>query len=253
MKTDHPIIPSPPLLSRRRFLRAAAVTATSGFCAPAAIGGDKAGNKYPVVGAGEHQYEVIHDWGALPDGHVYGNTHGVCQDAQGRIHIKHTVGAGARCEDAVVVFDEQGRFVRSWGRGFKGGAHGLHFHREGGADYLYLCDTRRRFAVKTTLEGEEVVRFPFPAGDGLYASENEYCPTNVAIAPDGTVFIADGYGKSYVHRYTADGRYLGSFGGAGRGSGGIDRVLLPPGHIGHTGPLAGRVLGRRARLSQVVR
>ena len=216
MKPNTSVTAAPPHLSRRRFLVAAAATAASPFCAPAAGGTDKAESGRPIVGEGDHQYEVLHDWGALPDGHVYGNTHGVGQDAQGRIYIKHTVGAGARCEDAVVVFDDQGRFVRSWGREFKGGAHGLHLQKENGTEYLYLCDTRRRFAVKTTLEGEEVLRFPFPAGAGLYASENEYCPTNAAIAPDGTVFIADGYGKSYVHRYTAQGRYLDSFGGAGK-------------------------------------
>jgi hypothetical protein len=204
----------PNRLDRRGFLLTAA-TATAGLCAPAVLGSDKAESRNPLVGTGEHQYEVFHDWGVLPDGHVYGNTHGVCQDSQRRIYIKHTVGAGARCEDAVVVFDDRGRFVRSWGREFKGGAHGLHLQQEKGTEYLYLCDTRRRCAVKTTLEGEVVLRFPFPAGAGLYAGDNEYCPTNVAVAPDGTVFIADGYGKSYVHRYAADGSYLGSFGGAG--------------------------------------
>jgi len=216
MNPDDPINRPPNLLSRRSFLLAAVATSASGFGVPATFGSDKSGSKAPVVGAGEHRYEVIHDWGTLPDSHVYGNTHGVCQDAQRRVYIKHTVGTGARCEDAVVVFDERGRFMRSWGPEFKGGAHGLQLHREGGTEYLYLCDTRRRFAVKTTLEGEEVLRFPFPGGDGLYARENEYCPTNVAIAPDGTVFVADGYGKSYVHRYTAGGQYLDSFAGAGK-------------------------------------
>ena len=51
--------------------------------------------KRPITGQGEHQYEVIHDWGSLPSKIAYGNTHGVCEDSQGRIHVFHTVGAGS--------------------------------------------------------------------------------------------------------------------------------------------------------------
>ena len=52
---------------------------------------DKSGNKRPVVGTGAHTYEVTHDWGELPADIQYGNTHGVCEDAQGHIYIHHTV------------------------------------------------------------------------------------------------------------------------------------------------------------------
>jgi hypothetical protein len=210
MNTPQRSCPAP--LSRRRFLHA---TAAAAGIAPWVHAADKAGARRPMVGSGAYQYEVLHDWGELPDGYVYGNTHGVCQDAQGFIYIKHTVGTGARCEDAVVVFDADGKFVRSWGKDFKGGAHGLHLNREGGTEFLYLCDIRRRFAVKTTVAGEEVFRFPFPAAEGLYEKPEDYVPTNIAIAPDGTVFVADGYGKSYIHRYTTQGKYLASFAGPG--------------------------------------
>src|SRR5579862_3068669 len=113
-------------ISRRHFVCAAALGV------PAILGAqDKSGSRLPILGEGEYQYEAIHDWGELPAGHVYGNTHGVAVDAQGFVHIKHTVGAGATVEDAVVVFDDQGKFVRSWGKQYKGGAHGLHLSREG--------------------------------------------------------------------------------------------------------------------------
>jgi sugar lactone lactonase YvrE len=176
---------------------------------------DKADARPIVLGSGEHRYAVTHDWGELPAGHAYGNTHGVCEDARGFIYIKHTVGAGAQRQDAIVVFDPKGRFVRSWGPEFKGGAHGLHLQREGGEEFLYLCDPARHLVVKTTLEGQAVVKFPFPGQAGLYAKESEYRPTNVAIAPDGTVFVADGYGKNFIHRYTTAGKYLASFAGTG--------------------------------------
>jgi len=186
---------------------------------PSVFGEEKSGARRPVIGTGEQTYEVFHDWGALPEGHRYGNTHGVCHDRQGYIYVKHTVGKGAVCEDAVVVFDPAGRFVRSFGAEFKGGAHGLHLHREGGEEFLYFCDTARKNVVKTTLTGEQVLEFPFPDGEGMYARPEEYVPTNVAIAPSGLVFVADGYGKSFVHRYTTSGEYLDSFAGAGSEAG----------------------------------
>ncbi|MEY4917482.1 MAG: hypothetical protein RL616_1395, partial [Verrucomicrobiota bacterium] len=107
-------------LNRRDFLkRTGAVTAFLA-AAPYVIAQDKTGTRPPILGVGEHQYECIHDWGELPAGHVYGNTHGVAVDAQGHIHIKHTVGKGATIDDAVVVFDADGKFIRSWGKPYKG-------------------------------------------------------------------------------------------------------------------------------------
>src|SRR5271165_7571418 len=123
-------------LSRRGFLAALG----TGFVAPLILGAtDKAGSSKPVVGSGEHTYEVTHDWGELPADIQYGNTHGVCEDSQGRIYIHHTVYATSESLDTIVVFDKQGKFVRSWGRQFKGGAHGLTIRKEGSEEFLYLC------------------------------------------------------------------------------------------------------------------
>ena len=91
-------------VSRRNFIKQTGLAAAAFTAASYVSAQDKTGNRLPVVGEGDHQYEVIHDWGELPVGHVYGNTHGVAVDAQGHIHIKHTVGNGAKVEDAVVVF-----------------------------------------------------------------------------------------------------------------------------------------------------
>ena len=82
-------------LNRRQFIKRTGLAAAAFSAAPYVIAQDKTGTRLPVIGTGDHQYEVIHDWGELPAGHVYGNTHGVAVDAQGFVHIKHTVGAGA--------------------------------------------------------------------------------------------------------------------------------------------------------------
>ena len=55
-----------------------------------------------------------------------------------------------------------------------------------------------------------------------YSAPDDYCPTNVATAPNGNFFVADGYGKSYIHEYDHNARYLRSFGGKGSQAGQTD-------------------------------
>src|ERR1700761_1373186 len=165
--------------SRRRFVQAAAV-------APAILlADDKSGLKRPVLGSGAHTYEAIHDWGELPANIKYGNTHGVAEDSQGNIYVHHTVNAASESADSMVVFDADGKFVKSWGKEFKGGAHGLHIRKEGSTEYLYLCDTKRGLMVKTTLDGEEIFTLGYPPN---YTTE-KYSPTNLAIAPNGDIYV----------------------------------------------------------------
>ncbi|HWD20750.1 MAG TPA: hypothetical protein VHB20_15890 [Verrucomicrobiae bacterium] len=196
--------------------------AAAAFAAPNIWADDKTGARPPVLGVGEFRYEALHDWGELPVGHVYGNTHGVAIDAQGQIHIKHTVGAGAKVEDAIVVFDAEGKFVRSWGKQYKGGAHGLHLNREGAEEFLYLCDPKRHLIAKTDLFGRELWRMWAPENCAGYSAPDEYCPTNIATAPHGDFYAADGYGKSFIHQYDRNAKYIRTFGGKGKDAGQTD-------------------------------
>jgi hypothetical protein len=212
--------------SRRSFLKQTSLAATAFSAAPYVIAQDKTGARPPILGSGEHQYECLHDWGELPAGHVYGNTHGVAVDKEGLIHIKHTVGKGAKIDDAVVVFDADGKFVRSWGAAYKGGAHGLHLSKEGDQEFFYLCDTKRHEFAKTTLEGKELWRKWAPEQCNGYTMPDEFVPTNIAVAPNGNFYVADGYGKSFIHEYDRDAKYLRSFGGKGSEAG---KVSCPHG------------------------
>jgi len=209
-------------LNRRRFLKQTSAAAAALSVAPYILADDKTGTRPPIVGVGEHQYEALHDWGELPAGHVYGNTHGVAVDAQGHIHIKHTIGKGATIDDAIVVFDADGKFIRSWGKAYKGGAHGLHLSREGGEEFFYLCDPKRHLFAKTTLDGQELWRKWAPEQCNGYTMPGEFNPTNIAIAPNGDIFVADGYGKSFIHQYDRDAKYIRSFGGKGKEPGQTD-------------------------------
>ncbi len=208
-------------MNRRTFLQAGAL-------APAILRAeDKAGTRLPVIGSGEHTYEVQHDWGELPADIRYGNTHGVVEDSQGRIYVHHTVHATSESSDSMVVFDAGGKFIKSWGRDFKGGAHGLHIQKEGSTEFLYLCDTKRAVVVKATLDGEEVFSLGYPEESAAYkpgpdGKKIKYSPTNLAIAPNGDLYVADGYGSSYINQYNHKGEFIRTFGGKGKEPGKVD-------------------------------
>ena len=110
--------------SRRTFLKAVSAAAATAPLAPMILNAaDKAGTKRPVLGEGEYRYEAIHNWGELPSHVVWGDTHGVCIDRQGLIYIKHRSRAKEPM-DAIVVFDGDGKFVRSFGKEYHTGGHG---------------------------------------------------------------------------------------------------------------------------------
>ena len=139
-----------------------------------------------------------------------GNTHGgMAVDRKGRIY------ASRDASPAVLVFNAWGEQVDAWGEDLAGGLHGMCINEESGEEFLYLAHTGHHQVWKTTLQGEVLWRLDMPTASGIYQEASEYLPTSVAVAPDGRLFVADGYGKGFVHRYAADRTYLGSFGGPG--------------------------------------
>jgi hypothetical protein len=225
--------------TRREFLSTVAAS-------PLLIGmQDKAGTRAPVVGEGAFRYEALHDWGVLPKHIRWGNTHGVAEDSQGQIYVHHTVHATSDAPDAVVVFDRDGRFVRSWGAEFRGVAHGMEIRREGTNEFLYFTANStapgaanpapaQATVVKATLRGEVVWRIQGPPDIEAYrapapappARPPRYNPTNVAIAPNGDVYVADGYGFYFINQYNSRGEYIRTFGGRGSEAG---QMLEPHG------------------------
>ena len=147
-------------------------------------------------------------------------------------------------DDTLVVFDEKGKFIRSWGREFKGGAHGLDIRKEGSEEFLYFVDTgkgrgpnvdpRHTWMVKMRLTGEEIFRIGYPKQSDRYKLDAEgkpatkFSPTNVAIAPNGDIYVADGYGSYYINQYNSRGEFIRTFGGEGKEPG---RLANPHGLI----------------------
>lgn len=204
--------------SRRTFLKTAAAGAVATAAAPAVHAADKSGKRLPTVGSGAYKYEATHDWGEVPDHIQWGDTHGVGIDEQGLIYIKHRSDA-PQPMDAVAVFDSRGKFVRSFGKEYHHGGHGLDIRKEGGEEFLYLCDIHNRKVVKTNLMGEHVWEMTYPEEAGLYTSIKQFRPTNVAFAPDGGFYVGDGYGSHYIHQYDKNAKWIRSWGGKGTAPG----------------------------------
>jgi len=203
---------------RRRFIKVASSVAAGAMFAPAIHAADKSGARPPVIGAGKHTYHAEHGWGRLPDHVRWGDTHGVCIDAAGLVYIKHRSSAKEPM-DAICVFDADGKYVRSFGKEYHGGGHGIDVRKEGGEEFLYLSDIKNRQVVKTSLSGEQVWRLPYPQEPGVYKSAAGYLPTNVAFSPDGGFYIGDGYGSHYIHQYDKNAKWVRTFGGQGKEAG----------------------------------
>ncbi len=184
---------------------------------------DKSGTRLPVVGSGPHTYQCVHDWLVPPDGLVWGDTHGLAQDEQGNIYVAHTVNKASMRDEAVVVYDSSGRFVRAFGAEFRGGAHGLGLRREHGEEVLYHCDINRCKIVKTDLKGQTLWEHGYPREDHAYSEKPiDFVPTNVAFGPNGDFFVGDGYGSHHLLRFSESERFLGEVGTPGHSDGQFD-------------------------------
>lgn len=175
------------------------------------------------MGSGSHRFECIHDWLTPPGDILFGDTHGVAQDAHGRIYVAHTVNEASKRASAICVFDEQGQYIESWGDRFKGGAHGLDLRTDNGEEFLYHCDTANRRVVKTKLDGRMVWDLGAPLESGKYNAGEPFIPTNVAFSPNGDFYVADGYGSNWIHQYDSKTNYIRTFGGPGKGKGQVQQ------------------------------
>ncbi|MAC74268.1 MAG: hypothetical protein CMJ22_01610, partial [Phycisphaerae bacterium] len=144
-------------LDRRRFLAAsAAVTIVPSLAVAGRPTSARMIDDPIILGEGENRWRCEHDWLTPPNGIKFGDTHGLAQDAAGRIYVAHTVGGGSTRKSGVCVYTPTGEFIGDWGAEFAGGAHGIDLRKEPNGEFLYHCDTRRRAVVKTGLDGKVV-------------------------------------------------------------------------------------------------
>jgi hypothetical protein len=132
---------------------------------------------------------------------------------------------------AIFVFDAEGKYVRSFGKQFQGGGHGIEVRQEGSQEFLYVCAYQHlKTFAKLDLLGEVVWQKHAPMEAGMYAANEDtdpknvwgtdrFLPTNFAFLDDGGFLLADGYGSFYIHRYDKDGAWQSCFGGPGEEDG----------------------------------
>jgi len=218
--------------SRRDFIKTAGAAALTSVVAPTILhSADKTGKGNLVIGTDEYRYEVLHDWPQLPSKFSWQTTHNVAIDAEGLLYVIHEGKANLTDHPSIFVFDQKGKYVRSFGNQFQGGGHGLEVRTEGKDQFLYVCAYQQVKAfAKLTLAGEVIWEKYAPMDSGIYRKDEDtvrvkrwgrdaFMPTNFAFLNDGGFLLADGYGSFYIHRYDKDGNWVSKFGGPGQGEG----------------------------------
>jgi DNA-binding beta-propeller fold protein YncE len=168
------------------------------------------------------RFEVVPGWGDLPEGWRFVEVAGVATDSHDRVY------AFNRGEHSIVIFDRDGTFLGSWGEGLFARAHGLTI---GPDDAVYCVDDLDHTIRKFTTDGRLLLTLGTsgrPSDTGAtsmdfrtiqHAGPPFNFPTALALAADGALYIADGYGNARIHTFSTDGRHLFSWGEPGHGPG----------------------------------
>ena len=177
------------------------------------------------VGTSDSTYEWIADWAKIPNSESARTGwahHGIAITEADEVMLFHQL------DPTVLVFDTDGNLLRSWDIGLTN-AHNMTLVKEDGTEYLWMADNYRNYAneyygsgersgqaIKTTLEGETLMTVQPPDIEAY--RERNCAPTAVAVNEErhggnGDIWVADGYGEHYVHRYNRSGDYISSING----------------------------------------
>lgn len=204
--------------TRRHFLAGLSTAVAATWLQPLHAAADP--KKDTLVGHGKFRYRVIKDWVAPGQGrhHPILNCHEMVQVADGRLFM-----IGDHPTNQMLVFKTDGTILTSWGNVWPGG-HGLTLARENGAEFLFVCDSglwksgnggyrQTGRVTKIDLTGRELFSISHPMSVGAYEPKMLFNPTETAVAPNGDIYVVDGYGSNFVLRYDHKGKFLARFGG----------------------------------------
>ncbi|MCH8062672.1 MAG: hypothetical protein IH861_09225 [Chloroflexi bacterium] len=150
-------------------------------------------------------------WGKLPDGWEWNAVVGVGVDSQDRIFAYN------RSDHPMIVLDQDGNMLRSWGEDVFGTAHHLFI---GPDDSIYTTDVGDHTVRKWTGDGELLLTLGTPNEPAQeFSGEPFNRPTDVALGHDGSIYVRDGYGNARVHHFTPNGTHINSWGEPGSGPG----------------------------------
>jgi hypothetical protein len=196
--------------SRRQFLKVT-VASSAAFALPSFNIMSKPALSDDIIGHGNFRYRVHKAWGNLdPSKTPVKNCHEMVMDSKGRLIM-----ITDETKNNIIIYDRSGKLISSWGSEFPAG-HGLTLFNEGGQDVLFIADNGGR-VVKTSIDGKVLLELPDPKTTGIYESDMPYKPTETAVAPNGDIYVADGYGSQYILHFSASGEFIRKFGGAGEG------------------------------------
>lgn len=177
-----------------------------------------------VYGTGNYRYGYVPGWAKLPAGWAWGHGTSVAVDARDNVYFFN------RTAHPVIVFDREGRFLRSWGEGVFRRPHGVFITPD---QFVWGADDGDHVIRKFDLEGRLLSTLGIqgkPSETG-YIHEGDLArrldsiqraagpfnrPTKLVVAPWGEMYASDGYGNARVHRFSGDGTLVGSWGSPGR-------------------------------------
>jgi DNA-binding beta-propeller fold protein YncE len=165
-------------------------------------------------------YTPVPDGFKLPAGVNFGPCSGVAVNAKNNVLVFN------RSDNALMEFTASGDYVRTMGRGIFTNPHGLRIDREGN---IWCTDTGSHIVVKMNADGRilMVLGVAGRATDWHQAGHlrcfNE--PNDLAFGAKGEVYVTQGHGKgeNLVHKFTANGDYIKTWGGNGKGKGQFDQ------------------------------
>ena len=161
-----------------------------------------------IVGSGEFKYEVAPSWPNLPKYWSFGLASDAAVNSENEIYVL------SRGLHPLTIWDKDGNFISSWGEGtFSSDPHGIFI---GPDDYVWIADRNYHTVTEYTPGGEVVMTLgqklaPSPTFSGMPFN----MPSGVALAPDGSIFVSDGYGNFRVHKFSPSGELLHSWGRSG--------------------------------------
>jgi hypothetical protein len=210
---------------RRKFCVAAGSAALAALAAPRAeaLTSLPAEDTAPMklqTGNGEWTYEVVSGWGHLPSGTAFGGTHGaIATDKSGHVYVS------TQSETGILVYTPDGALKKIIAAQYPE-VHSMFYAQEGADEYLYTTvqkGTPREnwLFVKMKTDGTLVQKITAPPQAGFKAP-NEWRLTAAVPAPDGSIFIANGYGDSRIFRFDKNGEYRATYGGKGTADGLFD-------------------------------